>query len=275
MAFDRSVRSFDRAGHLHVASANISKACVSPYLGAEIPDWKQMGLSPNRVYHLLRDPEELRRAASTFTGKPLVLKHRAQIASDHSRDITIGTVGEASWTAPYLRAPLVVWDGAGIAAIESGAQKQLSPGYFFEAVMTPGTFAGEPYDGRMANITGNHVALVPEGRQGPDVVVGDALPTRFRNLGKDSAMSDPAGGLIAGEQLNLRLIDAFREFLSGKLSPDDLAGFDALWMPYVSQTADADPERLAGDRRMPGAFRHGDRAGFEKRFSTPVPLKHL
>ena len=41
--------------------------------------------------------------------------------------------------------------------------------------MTPGvTPEGEKYDGVMRDIVGNHVALVREGRAGPDVVVGDS-----------------------------------------------------------------------------------------------------
>lgn len=39
--------------------------------------------------------------------------------------------------------------------------------------MTPGTYEGQPYDGRMTNIRGNHVALVEKGRAGPDVLVYD------------------------------------------------------------------------------------------------------
>jgi hypothetical protein len=46
--------------------------------------------------------------------------------------------------------------------------------------MTPGEFEGKAFDGVMRNILGNHVALVEEGRAGPDVFVGDsALPTKF------------------------------------------------------------------------------------------------
>lgn len=39
--------------------------------------------------------------------------------------------------------------------------------------MTPGEFEGEKFDGVMRDIVANHVALVAEGRAGPDVIVGD------------------------------------------------------------------------------------------------------
>jgi hypothetical protein len=182
IAQDRSVRTYDKAGHLHVEMANISKANVCPYLGREIPNADALGLDPDRVYKLLRDPAELAKAANTFTGKPLVLKHRPQTAEDHDRAITVGAVGEAIFVPPYLRAPLAVWDGAGIEAIETGQQRQLSCGYFYRADMTPGEFEGEAYDGRMVDLAGNHVALVDTGRAGPDVFVGDHLPLEIQDM---------------------------------------------------------------------------------------------
>jgi len=43
-------------------------------------------------------------------------------------------------------------------------------------VMEPGEFEGQPYDGRMTEIQGNHLALVELGRAGADVVVADSDP---------------------------------------------------------------------------------------------------
>jgi Uncharacterized protein conserved in bacteria (DUF2213) len=49
LAFDRaSVRTYDRDGRLHVEISNISKAAVNPYIGREIPDWKALGLDPDK-----------------------------------------------------------------------------------------------------------------------------------------------------------------------------------------------------------------------------------
>jgi Uncharacterized protein conserved in bacteria (DUF2213) len=73
LAFDRaSVRTYDRDGRLHVETSNISKAAVNPYIGREIPDYKALGLDPDRVYQLLRDPDELAEAApSAEIGDPV------------------------------------------------------------------------------------------------------------------------------------------------------------------------------------------------------------
>lgn len=176
LAFDRnSVRSKDANGHLIVELANISIADVNPYYGHEIPDADALGLDPQRVYMLLRDPEELKKAASTFNEKPLLLRHKPVSADDHPREITVGTIGSnAEFVHPHLQNSLTVWDQEGIDAIESEETKELSPGYRYRADMTPGTFEGKHYDGVMRDLAGNHLALVVEGRSGPTVVVGDS-----------------------------------------------------------------------------------------------------
>lgn len=175
-AFDRaSVRTYDSDGHLHVAVANISKAAVNPYRGSEIPGHQQLGLHPDRIYQLLRHPEELKRAAQTFAGKPLLIKHTPLNASDHPSEKVVGSIGTSvQYNHPYLSAPLTVWHGDAINRIKSGAQHQLSSGYKYRPDMTPGTYQGQRYDGVMRDIVGNHVALVPEGRAGDDVVIGDS-----------------------------------------------------------------------------------------------------
>jgi hypothetical protein len=176
LALDRStVRSVDEDGRLHVAVTNISKANVCPYYGHEIPDADRLGLDRDRVYYLLRDPAELEKAAASFNSLPLLNVHVPVSADDHRPDIVVGATGtDAEFVAPYLRNSLVVWARDAIEAIESGEQRELSCAYRYVPVMEPGTYQGVRYDGRMTEIRGNHVALVPHGRAGSDVVVGDS-----------------------------------------------------------------------------------------------------
>lgn len=175
VALDRaSVRRTDADGHLHVARTPISKANICPYYGREIPDSEALGLDPARLYRLLRHPDELARAAASFAGKPLLRQHTSVGADDHPADKVVGAIGtEVLYEHPYLTAPLSVWDGESIRDIEADVKRQLSSGYRYRADMTPGTYEGQSYDGVMRDIGGNHVALVVEGRAGPDVVVGD------------------------------------------------------------------------------------------------------
>src|ERR1700741_4733504 len=178
LAMDRaSMRTRDSNGFLHVETTNISKANVCPYRGAEIPRAREMGLDPGRIYQLYRDPEELNAAATTFNNVPLLSEHMPVIPEELPADLIIGSTGtDAEFDGTFLKNSLVVWDGASQNGIETDRKRELSCGYRYDADMTPGvTDDGLPFDGVMRNIKGNHVALVIEGRAGPDVMVGDEL----------------------------------------------------------------------------------------------------
>lgn len=178
LAMDRaSVRRRDANGFMHVETSNISKANVCPYYGSEIPNWQALGLEADRVYQLYRHPEELAKAAETFNNVPLLSEHLPVVPHDLPEDLIIGSTGtNASFDGEYLSNSLVVWCGAHQEAIETRRQRELSCGYRYRADMTAGvTEEGLRYDGVMREIIGNHVALVIEGRAGPDVVVGDEL----------------------------------------------------------------------------------------------------
>lgn len=177
LAMDRAtVRRRDINGYMHVEINNISKANVCPYYGSEIPNWREHGLEPDRLYYLYRDPDELARGAETFNNVPLLSQHVPVIPEDGlPEELIIGSTGtDAEFDGLYLRNSLVIWSAAYQEAIEANEQKELSCGYRYRADMTAGsTPEGLRYDGVMRDIMGNHVALVIEGRAGPDVVVGD------------------------------------------------------------------------------------------------------
>ena len=140
LALDRSMRRYDQDGRLHVAVSHLTKACVNQYRGSEIPGYEQLRLDPNRIYNLLRHPAELQKAAPTF--------NNIQILDQHIP----------------------------VNAAESGQMKELSSGYRYDAVMQPGAYMSQRYDGVMTNIRANHIALVEAGRAGSDVVVMDSKP---------------------------------------------------------------------------------------------------
>ncbi len=173
----RTMRSYTADGFLQIARTPISKANVCDYYGREIPNAESLGLIPDKKYKLLRDTEELAKAAASFNGVPLLIKHTPVNADDHRPDLTVGSVGtSAEFEFPYLYNALTITAREGIVAVESEEQKELSSGYRYRADMTPGTFHGEKYDGVMRDIGGNHVALVTEGRAGPDVAAADEKP---------------------------------------------------------------------------------------------------
>jgi 8-oxo-dGTP pyrophosphatase MutT (NUDIX family) len=181
VAFDESMRSFDEDGHMRVKVSNISKAQIRPYRGDEVPGWDEeskvhlLGLDPDETYMMFCPAEELAKSVKTWNGKPLLLIHKPSHADEHPVEETIGSVFNVDFADPYLRAALSVWTKEGIELIESEEQREISCGYHYDPIMEPGVFNGERYDGVMRNIRGNHVAIVEEGRAGPDVVVADSL----------------------------------------------------------------------------------------------------
>lgn len=187
LAFDRaSVRTIDANGRLQISRTNISKANVNAYYGREIPRSEELGLEPDKLYRLWRHPDELRKAAKTFNNIPVLSKHIPDFPTDPPNEFRVGvTHSNAEFDGTYLTVGMSIWDNSAIAGIESGEQRELSASYKYVADMTPGvTPDGEPYDGVMRDIFGNHEALVPDGRAGPDVLVADSLPLELNHMRK-------------------------------------------------------------------------------------------
>lgn len=175
-AFDRqTARSVDSDGRLRVKNCILSTAEVNPYRGQEIPGWEKLGLNANTVYDLYRDPEAMRAAVKSFEGVPLMVKHVPQTADEPRKDYIGGSVHNVTFDGKHLRGDLLVWDGYAIDLIESDEQSDLSCGYRYDPIMNSGDANGAKYDGRMAKIQGNHVALVDEGRASGAHVADAAL----------------------------------------------------------------------------------------------------
>ncbi|WP_167350061.1 DUF2213 domain-containing protein [Methylobacterium platani] len=263
-----SARAFDADGHLHVRQTNVSKAMVCPYYGHEIPGFQELGLDAHKVYHLLRDPRELEKAAHTFNGKPLLYGHNPVSAEDHDHERTVGSVSGARWVPPYLKMDLSCWSRPAIDGINDGTAREISASYRYTPVMTPGTYQGVRFDGRMTNLSGNHVALVPKGRAGPDVVVADAAlaasdPTDWqqqadllasygigdaqilavtKHLPKRSHQS--ASIYNGANDMGPTEVETILKFLMSKLSESELAELDA------QLAGEGRAENLASDARL-------------------------
>lgn len=181
LAFDASVRTIDDNGHLRVGKTVISKAQVDPYFGREIPGYEELGLDSDKIYRLLRCPEEIKKGADSFKGKQLLIKHTPVDSKAPQKELTVGAIGsDVMFEDGKLYVDLTAWDAEAISLIESSKMKELSAAYAYTPDMTPGEFNGVPYDGVMRNISGNHVALVERGRIGADAVISDSLPFEMR-----------------------------------------------------------------------------------------------
>jgi len=187
-AFDKSARSYDEEGRLLIAKTNISKACVNPYWGWEIPGHEELGLDRDTVYQLFRDPKELEKSIDTFKIVQLLKEHVPVSADEPQQHLIAGSVGsDVSFDFPYLRGDMRIWDKEAIESIENGSIVELSSSYRYKPVMEQGVFDGQKYDGIMTEIKANHVALVKKGRAGPDVRAADGDP--FHLTKEDDFMS--------------------------------------------------------------------------------------
>ncbi len=196
-AFDKqSARSIDADGRMRVRGCVISVGEINPYRGREIPGRDRLGLDANTVYDLYRDPDELERAAESFNGLPLMIRHVAQTAAEPRKEYQAGSVFNARYARDtnQLLADLLVTDQKAIEYIESGELADLSSGYRYTPDMTPGEYNGRKYDGVMRAIEGNHVALVEDGRATGAHVADSALssPTGAPTVENDTPVTPAA-----------------------------------------------------------------------------------
>jgi len=121
----------------------------------------------------LRLPEEVFNADSmqTFNLAPLTLGHpKVPVTSSNFKEHTVGTVGMVERDGEFQRAPLMIKDAAAVAAVEGGV-REISNGYFCDIEEKSGVYNGERFDAIQRNIRGNHVAIVSEGRAGPEASI--------------------------------------------------------------------------------------------------------
>ena len=169
-----SKRTRDVNGFMSVSDNPISKIGVYPYLGSEIAGYD---LPPDQVFQVYRPAEELSRQETIDSFKLLPFLDEHEVIGDNAtapeRAGIQGYIGESVYfDSPYLRANIMIPSRAAQTLINSG-KIELSPAYRCVYERKDGVFEGKPYQFIQRNITGNHLALVDEGRTGADVAVLD------------------------------------------------------------------------------------------------------
>ena len=226
-----TAQAVDLNGYVEIKGNPISKIGVYPYLGSEIG-----APEPDRVYNVYRPEEELSSADTidSFRLMPIIDEHTMLGGEDEGltpaeKKGVQGVIGEdVYYEAPYLRGNLKIYSEAAKGMVSSNAKRELSPGYRCIYDFTPGTFDGEQYDAIQRTIRANHLALVEEGRTGPDVAVLDHM--RFAldsNQLKEAVMADE----------NTKATDGLEELKAAlqALTPDQL---EALMMELKPASAE-------------------------------------
>jgi hypothetical protein len=177
-------RLVDGNGWFEVRDNPLSKVGIFPYSG------RQLGLDTDEVFQVLRPEEELSDPACVESFKLLpwidehvmlgpVAQEMSPSAVPAEKKGVAGVVGENVYFKDgVLRGNIKAFSST-LATLIAAGKRELSAGYRCIYDMTAGTWNGKPYDAVQRKIRGNHLALVTEGRMGPDVAVMDHFTFTF------------------------------------------------------------------------------------------------
>lgn len=166
-------KKIDENDFWYIADNVVTKAGVFPYMGKEIsPELKE-----NEVYYVYRPEEELNSLETLESLKLLPFINDHEMLGENFTPAeekgVDGVIGDnVYYKDGKVYADLKIFSESMKNDIESG-KKELSLGYLCNYELTSGEFDGCKYDAVQKNIRGNHIALVAEGRTGPEARVMD------------------------------------------------------------------------------------------------------
>ena len=155
----------------------------------------------------LRLPEEVfsKETLDSFNGLPIYVGHRMGkdgLEKDQAKrdEWAVGIARNPIGDNVYVATEVEIKRQDGIEAVKSGI-RSFSTGYNCDVELSAGVWCGVPYDAIQRKIRGDHLALVPVGRQGDqavlrmdsaEMVIGDdaALAVEDTNSNKEGRMAD-------------------------------------------------------------------------------------
>lgn len=240
-----SKRQRDLNGYMTVRDNPISKVGVFDYLGSEIAGHDLPGDQAFKVY---RPAEELadEDTIASFRLMPFIDEHEVlgDNATAPERKGIQGYIGEqVRFESPYLLGNIMIPSRAAQIAIDAG-KIELSPAYRCVYEKKDGVFEGQPYQFIQRQIRANHLALVTEGRTGPDVAVLD-----HRTITIDSKRLTPMEFTPEQlEQLKALVLEIMAASAAADQSEPETPAADAdAPAEEEKPAADADPEAPAAD----------------------------
>jgi hypothetical protein len=177
-----TARKIDVNGWIEIKDNPISKVGVFPYLGRQVDP----SFPPDQIVMVLRDRDELSNPETieSFKLVPWIDEHvmlgprESGLTPPEMKGIE-GVIGENVYfdeAKQQLCANLKVFSDNMDDLIEGG-KRELSMGYRCRYEVSSGVWNGIRYDAIQRDIRGNHLALVKEGRMGPDIAVLDHVFT--------------------------------------------------------------------------------------------------
>jgi len=180
-------RTVDGNGWFEVKANPISKAGIFEYSGRQLG---KTGPEADKIFKVLRPPEELSdpECIASFKLIPWIDNHvmlgpTAQELTDKAMPAeqkgVQGVIGENVFFKDGTLFANIKAFSSTLAQLIAAGKRELSAGYRCIYDFTAGVWNGQSYDVVQRKIRGNHLALVNEGRMGPDVAVMDRLTFSF------------------------------------------------------------------------------------------------
>lgn len=197
------------------------------------------------------DPESL----ASFEALPVTNEHPpVHLGTDNVKAYRVGQSGTPRVDGVLVLARLLLDDTSAMEDVRGG-KRQISPGYRVVLDETPGEWNGLHYDAVQRRIRGNHIAIVPMGRQGPEVALRmdstDAVLAHDlllendmpKNTNNDTNEQGSAGESAMVDALALKLDAMISAKLDGSLSAltkrvDEMGGL----LQSMSGESDSDKE---------------------------------
>lgn len=254
---DESARIHDLNGWYEVKDNPLSRVGIYDYSGAQI------GAPPEdaaKIFRVYRPAEELQHpdTIASFKLVPFINNHVMlgegfTPAEDKGVDGVIGQ--DVYFQGDTLYGNPKVFSKTLAEEIKKG-KTELSCGYRCRYEFTPGTWNGQKYDVVQRNIRGNHVALVDEGRMGPEVSILDQLTFTV-----DAKETTPVDEKLAEIMAAIQALTARLEAVEEKAAPKE--------EPPVEMT---DDEKAAADEEAAKAAEAAAAADADTNTDEPATM---
>lgn len=229
-----AVFKLDDNGYL-VTTAKLARVGAMQYLGEEI------GRDSGKVYDVYVEPEDLfnDETIKSFEGVSVTVEHpeEMEVNASNWKELAVGHIRNVRQDGEYLIGDVVVNDSKAIKIVQSG-KIEVSCGYDADLVDADGKI-------KKANIKGNHLAIVDEGRCGEQCKLGDGKPTIMSKLITRIFGDKKAKAKVKIGDAKKRLVDAKGELKQKLADLEEVVQGDAPVEEKAAAIAELSEEAVA------------------------------
>lgn len=247
-------REYDTNGWFEVKDNPLSMVGVFPYSGRSI----SAECDQDKIYMVYRPEEELSSTdcIDSFKLIPWIDNHVMLGSEDDGltpseQKGVQGVIGqEVHFDGETLKGNIKVFSQA-MANLIANGKKELSCGYRCRYEYSPGVYDGTAYDYVQRDIRGNHLALVENGRMGPDVAVLDHFTFTVDNREFLNMAEEKKDVEAEKPKMTLEEVHKFLEEVMPRLAKiQELTG-QSYGSANIEEVADEDMTKPDGEEEKP------------------------